>query len=464
MTFPILTRILSKEEYGILGLVTITMSLLVAAAKAGLSDGIIRFYDEYSQTTDRLLLFCSTIVVRGTFLAGIITILYLLGIQSFYRYLHIDEKFLSCFLVMASYLFVRPLNIIVLNFLRVTGRTVFYNAINFFGRVVYTILTLTFLLYVFRLLYGYFIGWALAEILIGVVLAYWFFTHYNVSPSQLSWKLTRELLIFGVPVLLAELSFLLLSYVDRYMIIYYLGEASLGVYSVGYTIANYVSDIINTAVAYAVVPIYVKVFTAEGRERTEEFLGKCTKYLLILMISICTGYLAVSRDLIVTLASMKYEAAAKFSPIVLIGTCLLGLNSVFYAGLYLQKRTGLIFGIMLTGVVVNIILNMFLLPTQGVMGAAVATLVACAIVIALTVYFAFRYINIPIDWGTIGYYSAISMVMYFGVGILHFQHGWINLVSKTLLGVLIIAASLLFREKDVRMKILQLLPKFLTSH
>jgi peptidoglycan/xylan/chitin deacetylase (PgdA/CDA1 family) len=42
VTFPILTRVLTKEQYGILGLVTTTMLFAVAIAKAGLSDGIIR--------------------------------------------------------------------------------------------------------------------------------------------------------------------------------------------------------------------------------------------------------------------------------------------------------------------------------------------------------------------------------------------------------------------------------------
>jgi len=48
ISFPILTRMLTREEYGILGLVSTTMLVLVALAKAGLSDGIIRYYKEYS--------------------------------------------------------------------------------------------------------------------------------------------------------------------------------------------------------------------------------------------------------------------------------------------------------------------------------------------------------------------------------------------------------------------------------
>jgi O-antigen/teichoic acid export membrane protein len=53
ITFPIFTRVLTEEQYGILGLVTTTMYFAVAFAKAGLSDGIIRFYNEYSKAPER---------------------------------------------------------------------------------------------------------------------------------------------------------------------------------------------------------------------------------------------------------------------------------------------------------------------------------------------------------------------------------------------------------------------------
>jgi O-antigen/teichoic acid export membrane protein len=37
ITFPILTRLLSREDYGILGLVTTTIAIAVAFAKGGIS-------------------------------------------------------------------------------------------------------------------------------------------------------------------------------------------------------------------------------------------------------------------------------------------------------------------------------------------------------------------------------------------------------------------------------------------
>ena len=138
-------------------------------------------------------------------------------------------------MIMALYLFSNPLNIIVMRMLRVNDKTVFINVINIVGEAVSVGLSLIFLIYVFRAFYGYFIGVVAAELMMSVILFSWFFKHYRVTPSLISRELSLKMIKFGAPLLLAELAFLLISYSDRYLIVAYLGEQALGLYTVGYT-------------------------------------------------------------------------------------------------------------------------------------------------------------------------------------------------------------------------------------
>lgn len=108
VTFPILTRVLTKEQYGILGLVTTTMLFAVAIAKAGLSDGVIRFYKEYSAAREKLETFSSTILIRGMIFSGLVSLFYLIFLLLIRKYLRINEGYIICFLIMALYLFIRP--------------------------------------------------------------------------------------------------------------------------------------------------------------------------------------------------------------------------------------------------------------------------------------------------------------------------------------------------------------------
>jgi O-antigen/teichoic acid export membrane protein len=445
------------EEYGIMGLVSTTMFISVAIAKGGLSDGIIRFYKEYSETPEKLSIFSSTVIIRGFLLSVVVALLYIVLIPHASKYLNINNKYIAIFMMMVVYLFIRPLNIIVLNILRVTERTIFYNVINLIGKAISIALSLLILIYVIGEFYGYFIGIILAEFIVSVLLFYWFLSIHKINFKMVSGNLAANLMKFGAPLLITEISYLLLSYADRYLIVAYKGEDALGLYSVGYNLASYLSDMIMFSLSYAVIPIYVGIYEKEGKEKTEEFLQRCMYYLLIAIIPMFFGYLAVSDDLFSTLASKKYAAAAVFSPIILLGSMLLGMNNIFNAGLYLKKKSTTMLAIMLSALVVNIFINLILLPEYGVMGAAIATLTACIAAVVLTIFLSYKYIIVKVDIKNIFYYIILSVLMYLAVRQIEIPVVWINLITKIITGVFIIALGVLFKEEEIRSKIKQLI-------
>lgn len=458
VSFPILTRVLSREEYGIMSLISTTMFLAVAFAKAGLSDGIIRFYKEYSDTPERLTVFSSTIMIRGFLFASVSVLLYVAVLFAINTYLKISGKYLACFLIMSVTLLVRPLNIIVLNLLRVTEKTIFYNVVNLIGKITSIAGSLFLLLYAIGQFYGYFIGLVISELIVSIVLFYWFFSHYRVELNRMSKGLVVQLIKFGIPLLISELSYLLLAYVDRYMIAAYMGQEALGLYSVGYNLASYISDMIMFSLSAAIIPVYVGIYEKEGREKTEEFLKRCLRYLLIAIIPITAGYFAVSRELFIVLASQKYAASTSFSPIVLVGSLILGMNNILNAGLYLQKKSKSILAVMFLAMIVNVIMNIMLLPAYGVMGAAVSTLAACVFATSMTVVLAFRHIVVKFDIKTIVFYTLLSLLMYFIVAGIGIQTIWLSLMVKILVGSMIVIPTVLLREKDIRVKIMGLIP------
>lgn len=449
ISFPILTRALSKEQYGVLSLINTTLFISVTFAKAGMPDGIIRFFKDYNSSNESLHVFCSTVVIRGLIFSSLMVAAYILFLPYIVHYLNIQSKYLVCFSIMAIYLFFRPLNIIVLNFLRVTDKTAFYASINIFNRITSVFGSLMLLLWFIKEFYGYFVGVIISELLVSLILFGWFFSHYKVHLSQVSNSLSVQLMKFGLPLLFTELLYLLLAYVDRYLIVAYMGEGALGLYSVGYNLAAYVSDMIMFAVAYTVVPIYVGIYKNDGREHTELFLQKCLKYLLTLMIPIFFGYIALSRDIFLVLASEKYVSAASFSPIILLGSYFIGLNSIFNAGLYLQKKTKTIMIVMLSALLINIVLNILLLPRYGVYGAALATLGASMLSSALTIALSSRYITVRIDMRTVFFYVLLSGVMFLAMLLIKTNLAWLTLLTKMAIGVTIISSGIFFREREL---------------
>jgi len=244
-----------------------------------------------------------------------------------------------------------------------------------------------------------------------------------------------------------ELTYLLLSYLDRYMILGYLGKDALGLYSVGYNLPMYISDVIIFAMSYAVVPIYVNIYTREGKEKTEAFLSSIFHYILVFVFSICFGYFAVSRELFVVLASEKYGVAASFSTIILVGTIVLGLNNVLNAGLYLKKKTSVMLIIMLVSVATNIVLNILLLPKFELIGAAYATLLACLLAMFLTIAASFKYIFVRLR-KRILLHICVSLIMLYCVTCIDIEVLWARLAVKICVGLIIAAIGWGLVEKN----------------
>jgi len=453
VTFPILTRVLTKEQYGVMSLVSTTMLLAIAVSKAGLSDGIIRFHKEYSELREKRTIFSSTVLMRGLLFSMASVVLYLAAIPVLNRCLKINGRYMICFAVMACYLFMRPLNMIVVNFLRVNGKTLFLNAVSVILGAVSVGLSLVFLLYFIGELYGYFIGIVMAEGLATIIFFSWFFNNYKIIPSRASGDLAMQLIKFGLPLLFSECAFLAFSYVDRYLILAYYGEAVLGLYSAGYNVAMYIANILMFSISYAIVPIYVDIYGGEGREKTEVFLQKCLNYLLIALIPICFGYLAVAKDLFIMLASEKYASAATFSPIILVGTLIFALNSIFNAGLYLAKRTMTMLIIMLIGVGLKVFMNILLLPAYGVIGGAISTLIPCAMVTLLNGLLSYKYIRVRVDFKIIIYYAILSLCMFLIVIQINMSKVWLTLPIKVFVGLAIISLGVLYREKEIMEKV-----------
>jgi O-antigen/teichoic acid export membrane protein len=453
VTFPILTRILTKEQYGVMALIMATMMFAIAIAKAGLSDGIMRFYREYSDDNEKLEIFSSTVLVRGLVLTTFAGLVYASLWLTARRVLGVKEEYAICFLIMSIYGFARPLNVIVLYFLRVTDKTITLNVINFSERLISVTLSLTFLMYIFHKFYGYFVGLVGAELVLSAILFSWFFSHYKVEFRKRSRELNLKLLKFGVPLLFSELAFLSMSYADRYIIVAFLGGQALGLYSVGFNLAMYIGNIVMFSLSYAVIPIYVEIFGREGREKTEEFLQKTLHYLLMIIIPMWFGYMAIAKDLFIGLASEKYAAAAYFSPLILAGYFLLALNVLFNSGLYLEKKTIVSFGIMFSAILFNLCLNLILLPRLHVMGAAVSSLASCLLATGLTFWKSSKYVTFKIEKKALLYYGSVSCFMFLILKQIEMPGIWVNLGVKVTVGILITVVAILWMEKEIRSKI-----------
>ena len=82
--------------------------------------------------------------------------------------------------------------------------------------------------------------------------------------------------------------------------------------------------------------------------------------------------------------------------------------------------------IVVSAAVVNIALNFALIPTYGMMGAAVATLIAYAFMVWFRWYMSTKYHPVAYEWGRIVLLLGVAAVMYTGIVLIPIANPYVS--------------------------------------
>ncbi len=194
-----------------------------------------------------------------------------------------------------------------------------------------------------------------------------------------------SLLSLAWPFALASLSGRLYSYADSLIMLHMLSKQELGWWSVPYKIA-FAFQFIPSAFSASIYPAISGLFLKDSLKITPLY-QKAFKYLLVILLPITVGIIALARPIIIHWYGVGYSPSIVPLQILLAGAIfsfLSVINGAVLNGTNKQKtQTGIIF----TVLVINIILNLILLPIISIQGAAIAYLVSNFVLFALGYYF-----------------------------------------------------------------------------
>jgi O-antigen/teichoic acid export membrane protein len=183
---------------------------------------------------------------------------------------------------------------------------------------------------------------------------------------------------YSIPLIPASFANIALDRIDRFAIGYYLGAVGVGVYSANYTLAALVM-LFQTPFQITLLP---KVSELWDRDRplAARYIAISTKVFLTLAIPFTAGLPLIAPQLLALLGNREIGAAAGWTTfLIAAGVSLWGI-AIMQMQIFLGARRPGICGIVpMIGAVVNLALNVVLVPRIGVAGAAAATLVAYAL-------------------------------------------------------------------------------------
>jgi O-antigen/teichoic acid export membrane protein len=419
VSFPVLTRLFSVGDYGTMALVAATLSVSVTVAKVGVQHSTIRYYSEIDAGKSRFSmpqLYSTTFLGMGGSALVVMLALTLFAVAAPAHWLG-DTRLRHLFSIVSILILVQVLESAVVNFLRAEQRTTAFMKYQVAKRWLNLCTMLGVVVLISRTLTAFYLSGVVIDTICFVVVATWMFrSRQRPRAADFSRDLYKELLAFGVPMMIGyELSGLILSVGDRYVIGGIAGEEPLGLYAAAYNLCQYVQQLVIASLGQAIMPIYMQMWDQKGRDATAAFISRSLKTYAIFGVPIIAGLAAVGPELLPSLASEKYAGAYVILPWVIGGMIVDGTNTMVGAGLFIHRKTRTIMSIVLSCAVLNIVLNLILVPRIGILGSAIATLV-CYAGAALGMTWAGRaLLPIALPWRTIFVAGAASLVMYFAV-------------------------------------------------
>lgn len=455
ISFPLLTRIFSVDEYGTMALITTTFFIIAAIGKFGFPSAIVQFYARFRSNRQGEI-FNSTMFITSLAISLTIAGIFLI-VVSLLRNGMLNEYGGSILYLVSPLLLFFCTTDIITSFLRAEEKTKLFNLVGVIRKYGSIFFGIFFALYVVKGLYGLFFGQLLSGMIIFFLLLRFFIKSGKLNFKTFSMDIFGESIRFGFPIMLAELGHLTLNYIDRYLVVFYLGSMPLGLYTAGYNLSTYVTDIVTYPLAYAVTPIYVGILLEKGELKTKEFLSKTLRYFLLIVIPISLGFIALSRDFITILAPNKYMESNAVVPYVVIGQSVYACSLVLNNGLFIKRKTYIVTVVMLLISLLNVGLNILLIPIFGIVGAAQATLISYVAYTVIITYYSFKEFRFEISYGYILLYVAVALVMFITVKDIQLGSGPINVVAKFGAGILIYAGLILILDGEIRRKSLGLI-------
>lgn len=374
ITLPVFARAFSPRDYGVLELATVGSSIMLTLVDAGFASASQRSFYDYddSRIGDRRSII-STALAFTTVLGCLFALAVILLREPLSRWLFNGEHRYT--LVLLAGLALPLIN--AANLARQTMRLrfrvwrfVISSALAaFVSAAVGVVAVLAFDSGVTGVFVGLIVGNALA-------LAYGLFVIRGDLSRHLSRYELHRMLAYGIPLIPTALALWALAFLDRIM----LGKLST-LDEVGqYAVANRVAGVLMLAVVAFTTAVGPQLFSLYSTDRElEKFIRARVLTYLTVTLSLGGICLALFGRELVKVVAPDYHSAYEAVGLLVLSVVIFGVSSVTMAGISYTRRAGYFAVGAGIAFAVHVGLNFALMPSIGMLGAAISTAVAYAL-------------------------------------------------------------------------------------
>ena len=368
---PIYTKLISVADYGILGLFEVVELLSVHILSFGIPQALLRWHGLTESEIKKknyiftLFIFLTCICV-GSFLI-------ILSSRSFLaEFLFGQNIFANYFVVLFISISFTVLSKLPLTLLRSEEKSHLYAtfiSIQFAFNLIANIYFVAILKYGVK---GILISQAISTGLIFLILTPYLFKRMN---PHLELAELKKMILFSYPFIFSAIASTILNVGDRYLLTKLSTLEQVGLYSLGYKFSNIMKMLLVDSFMLGLPVIGWKI--VKENSQPKRFFSKVLTYMVFGLLWFGLILSAYCKGMIHRFASNpNYWDAYHVVPFFVLSIIFVGMQSLFFFELQIPQKTKLIPRIVGCAAVLNIILNILLIPKYGMMGAVYATVFA----------------------------------------------------------------------------------------
>jgi O-antigen/teichoic acid export membrane protein len=385
---PILTKGLGAGLYGTWSLINITVSLIVPFAMLSFSVSIVRFLSaekDINKIKEDFFSACSIV-----FISGVVFSLLLFFLSDYLAASIFKDAGSSSYIKLGSVLILlNSLYPVLLAFFRMRRKIGLYSILDLSQNV------LQFSLVVAVILLGYKLGGVITAFVISGILA--IMISLFIILRQTGFKLPKfshmkSYLKWGIPLTPNAAILWIVAVSDRYIVSYFLGVTAAGVYSAAYSIGQYASFVL-MPLGIVLYPTISKAYDEGNLDETSNYLKYSFKYLMMIAIPAAFGLSILAKPLLQILTTPEFVVGSSVVPFVAFGAVFYCFYQICAYIINLVGKTQITVVLLGTSAILNVVFNLIFIPRMGIIGAAIATLIAYGVLGMLTLVVTRRYLK-----------------------------------------------------------------------
>jgi len=215
------------------------------------------------------------------------------------------------------------------------------------------------------------------------------------------------MLTFSVFLIPSALSALILNMSNRYFLQEYQTLDDVGLFSLGAKLAGIIPFLFTEPVKKAFGPyLFEQIDTPETCKKT---LADFTRFFTAGLAFVTLFISLFSREVIMVMSDQSYSGSYTIVFVLSVSYWFLGLAGIIVMGIHITKKTWIVTLIWPVSAIINILLNIWLIPQYNRMGAAWATLIS-VIFINISYFYALHRVY-PVKFDYINFLKVLVLLL-----------------------------------------------------